>query len=135
MFDSVFAHMGLIVGLAAVGGASAQLLRQPLTAFIAIGIVLGPSVQGLDAYGSEIELFARLGIALLLFIVGLKLDLHVVRTIGPVALSQARGLRCGPDGGTDRRVDPDDPVFASAPRTTVAVRTQGPVSGNRCVGR
>ena len=40
---------------------------------------------------TEIELFARLGIALLLFVVGLKLDLHVIRTVGPVALASGLG--------------------------------------------
>jgi Kef-type K+ transport system membrane component KefB len=92
MFDNVFAQIGLIVGVAAVGGALAQFLRQPLiVAFIAIGILLGPSALGVVAYSSEIELFARLGIALLLFIVGLKLDLHVIRTVGPVALASGLG--------------------------------------------
>ena len=92
MLDNVFAQIGLIVGVAAVGGALAQFLRQPLiVAFIAIGILLGPSALGVVAYSSEIELFARLGIALLLFIVGLKLDLHVIRTVGPVALASGLG--------------------------------------------
>ena len=92
MFDSVFAQVALILGLAATGGALAQLLRQPLiVAFIAIGILLGPSVFGVVAHSTEIELFARLGIALLLFVVGLKLDLHVIRTVGPVALASGLG--------------------------------------------
>lgn len=92
MFDSVFAQVALILGLAATGGALAQLLRQPLiVAFIAIGILLGPSAFGVVAHSTEIELFARLGIALLLFVVGLKLDLHVIRTVGPVALASGLG--------------------------------------------
>ncbi|MBF0244280.1 MAG: cation:proton antiporter [Planctomycetes bacterium] len=92
MLDSVFVQIGVVLGLAAVGGALAQLLRQPLiVAFIAVGILLGPSVSGVVIYSSEIELFARLGIALLLFIVGLKLDLHVIRTVGPVALASGLG--------------------------------------------
>lgn len=92
MFDSVFMQIGLVLGLAAVGGALAQLLRQPLiVAFIAIGILLGPSGLEIVAHSTEIELFARLGIALLLFVVGLKLDLHVIRTVGPVALASGLG--------------------------------------------
>ena len=39
----------------------------------------------------EIELFVRLGIALLLFLVGLKLDVHIIRTVGPVALLTGLG--------------------------------------------
>jgi phosphoribosylaminoimidazole-succinocarboxamide synthase len=39
----------------------------------------------------HIELLAELGIAILLFLVGLKLDLHLVRTLGPVALATGLG--------------------------------------------
>ncbi|MCW8957851.1 MAG: cation:proton antiporter, partial [Gammaproteobacteria bacterium] len=92
MMEDTFLQMGAILGLAAVGGFLAQALRQPLiVAFIAVGIVLGPSGFGLVVHSSEIELFARLGIALLLFVVGLKLDLHIIRTVGPVALASGLG--------------------------------------------
>jgi len=92
MFDNIFYQVGAILGLAAAGGALALLLRQPLiVAFIAVGVLLGPSGFGLVLQSSEIELFARLGIALLLFVVGLKLDLHIIRTVGPVALLTGLG--------------------------------------------
>ena len=92
MIDNVFLQIGLILGLAAAGGLLAQLLRQPLiVAFIAIGIALGPSALGMVEPNTAIELFARLGIALLLFVVGLKLDLHIIRTVGPVALASGLG--------------------------------------------
>ncbi|MCR9091176.1 cation:proton antiporter [Algiphilus sp.] len=92
MFDSVFVQISVILCVAVVGGALAQVLRQPLiVAFIVVGILLGPSVAGMVDPSSEIELFAKLGIALLLFIVGLKLDLHVIRTVGPVALVSGLG--------------------------------------------
>lgn len=35
----------------------------------------------------EVELFAKLGITLLLFVVGLKLDPHEIRAVGPVAIA------------------------------------------------
>ncbi|SFT88793.1 cation:proton antiporter [Halomonas saccharevitans] len=92
MLESVFAQIGMILGLTVVGGALAQWLRQPLiVAFIGVGILLGPSGLSLVEQRTEIELFARLGIALLLFVVGLKLDLHVIRTVGPVALASGLG--------------------------------------------
>ena len=92
MIENIFVQIGIILGLAVIGGGLAQLLRQPLiVAFIAVGILVGPSALGLVVYSSEIELFARLGISLLLFVVGLKLDLHIIRTVGPVALASGLG--------------------------------------------
>jgi Kef-type K+ transport system membrane component KefB len=92
MFENVFYQIGAILGLAAAGGALALLLRQPLiVVFIAVGILLGPSGFGVVVHSGEIELFARLGIALLLFVVGLKLDVHIIRTVGPVALLTGLG--------------------------------------------
>ncbi len=35
----------------------------------------------------QVDLLAKLGITLLLFVVGLKLDLHIIRTMGPVAVA------------------------------------------------
>jgi len=92
MIENTFSYIGLILGLAVVAGVLAQLLRQPLiVAFIAVGILLGPSAFGVVEYSSEVELFARLGIALLLFVVGLKLDLQIIRSVGPVALASGLG--------------------------------------------
>ena len=92
VLENVFLQIAAILGLTVVCGALAQLLRQPLiVAFIAVGILLGPSVLGMVEHSSEIELFARLGISLLLFVVGLKLDLHIIRTVGPVALVTGLG--------------------------------------------
>ncbi|MDZ7804124.1 cation:proton antiporter family protein [Thiohalophilus sp.] len=92
MLENIFLQFGIIIGLAAAAGALAQFLRQPLiVAFIAIGILLGPSALDWVSHSNEIELFARLGIALLLFVVGLKLDLHIIRSVGPVALVSGLG--------------------------------------------
>ena len=92
VFESVFMQIGIIVGLAAMAGLISQFLRQPLiVAFIALGVFLGPSGISLVSASSEIELFARLGIALLLFVVGLKLDMNIIRTVGPVALASGLG--------------------------------------------
>lgn len=85
--DDVFAEIAVILLVSALAGLVAVELRQPLVvAFVAVGVVVGPSVLGVVEPGGELELFAELGVALLLFVVGLKLDLHVVRALGPVAL-------------------------------------------------
>jgi Kef-type K+ transport system membrane component KefB len=87
-----FTTFALIMGLAAVAGLVANRLRQPLiVALIAIGVLAGPAGLGWVSGGDELELLARLGIALLLFLVGLKLDVHLIRTTGPVALATGLG--------------------------------------------
>jgi Kef-type K+ transport system membrane component KefB len=85
--DDVFAEIALILLVSALAGALATRLRQPLVvAFVVVGVVVGPSVLGLVRPGGELALLAEIGVALLLFVVGLRLDLHVVRTFGVVAL-------------------------------------------------
>ncbi len=91
-FGDVFTEMAVLLLVAAVIGAIGVRLRQPLiVAFIAVGILVGPSVFGWVSANDQVDLLAKLGIALLLFVVGLKLDLHIIRTMGPVALASGLG--------------------------------------------
>jgi predicted Kef-type K+ transport protein len=62
-----------------------------IIAYIVVGIIVGPAVFGLVSAHDQIDLLAQVGIAVLLFLVGLKLDLHHVRHIGPVALATGLG--------------------------------------------
>jgi Kef-type K+ transport system membrane component KefB len=90
--DDPFQLTAAVLAVAAVIAFVATRLRQPLiVAFIAVGILVGPAV--LDWVGSDepLELFAEIGVAVLLFLVGLKLDLHLVRTTGGVALVTGLG--------------------------------------------
>src|SRR5690554_5899110 len=87
-----FFEIAAILGIAALLGYAGQKLRQPLLImFLAAGILVGPSALGLIESHGQIELLADIGIALLLFIVGLRLDLHLIRTMGPVALATGLG--------------------------------------------
>jgi Kef-type K+ transport system membrane component KefB len=89
---SVFYEVAALLVLAAAVGLVGLLLRQPLiVSFIAVGILAGPSVFDIARSSESIELLAQLGVAVLLFLVGLKLDLHLVRTLGPVALATGLG--------------------------------------------
>lgn len=92
MFGDLFSEMAALL-LVAVGlGAVGALLRQPLiVSFIAVGIVVGPSVLGWVSANDQVDLLAKLGIALLLFAVGLKLDLNIIRRMGMVALATGLG--------------------------------------------
>jgi Kef-type K+ transport system membrane component KefB/Trk K+ transport system NAD-binding subunit len=92
MSGNSFFEIAQILGLAALLGAFGQKLRQPLIImFLATGILAGPSFFSIIESYEEIELLAHMGIALLLFIVGLKLDLNLVRTTGPVAVATGLG--------------------------------------------
>ncbi len=92
VFSDVFTEMAVLLLVAAVIGTIGVRLRQPLiVAFIAVGILVGPSILGWVSADDQVDLLAQLGIALLLFVVGLKLDLHIIRTMGPVALATGLG--------------------------------------------
>ncbi|MBN1804941.1 MAG: cation:proton antiporter [Sedimentisphaerales bacterium] len=87
-----FMEIAAILGIATMTGIVGQKLRQPLIImFLATGILAGPSFLGIIHSYEQIELLAHVGIALLLFIVGLKLDLNLIRTTGPVALATGLG--------------------------------------------
>ncbi len=92
IFPDVFTEMAVLLLFAAALGALGVRLHQPLiVAFIAVGILVGPSALGWVSANDQIDLLAKFGITLLLFVVGLKLDLHIIRTMGPVALATGLG--------------------------------------------
>lgn len=87
MPGDVLGQVGLVLLVCAVVGALAIALRLPLLVGLLIGgVIVGPDVLGLVASSTEIELLGEIGIALLLFVVGLKLDPRLVRRLGPVVL-------------------------------------------------
>ncbi|HMS24697.1 MAG TPA: cation:proton antiporter [Acidimicrobiia bacterium] len=87
-----FYIFGGILGISVFAGLIAMRFRQPvIVAFIAVGVGVGPVGLGWVEASGQIELLAQLGIAILLFLIGLKLDLHLIRTIGLVALATGIG--------------------------------------------
>jgi Kef-type K+ transport system membrane component KefB len=90
--EDTFALTAVVLAVAAVVGFLAIRARQPLiVAFILVGILVGPSVLGWVTEAEPLKLMAEIGIAILLFLVGLKLDIHLVRTTGKVALITGLG--------------------------------------------
>lgn len=88
--ESLFIQLAAIVIASALLGLLARSLRQPLVlAYIASGIVLGPSLLGIVSPGGSLALFSEVGIAFLLFLVGLSMRTRVFREIGKVALVTA----------------------------------------------
>lgn len=87
-----FFEFTAILLLAALIGAVGLLLRQPLiVTFIALGILVGPSALDIVQSKANIHLLAEIGIAVLLFIVGLKLDLRIIKSVGKIALMTGLG--------------------------------------------
>jgi Kef-type K+ transport system membrane component KefB len=85
---SAFGEFSVLLVISAFAGGLALLLRQPLLiAYIVVGILAGPAVLGITSAADHIHLLAQIGVAVLLFVVGLKLDIKHVQHIGPVALA------------------------------------------------
>ena len=92
VIEQPFAELALLLIITAVVGALSVRLRQPvLIAYIIVGILVGPAGLHLVKSHDQIALLAQMGVAVLLFLVGLKLDLRHVRHIGPVALATGLG--------------------------------------------
>lgn len=90
--SDLFVSLALLLVLATAVGLIANLLKQPLIiAFIAVGILASPSVFDLFSHAEAVNLLAEVGISILLFAVGLKLDFSMIKEMGPVALATGLG--------------------------------------------
>ncbi|MBU4528469.1 MAG: cation:proton antiporter [Hoeflea sp.] len=90
--QSPFGEVAALLVLAAVIGFIGILLRQPLiVSFIAVGLIAGPSALDLVHSDEQISLLSELGIAVLLFLVGIKLDVKLIRSLGAVSLLTGLG--------------------------------------------
>jgi Kef-type K+ transport system membrane component KefB len=87
-----FSDTAIVLAIAAVVAFLAVRAKQPLiVAFIAVGILVGPSVLDIVDGSESTALLAEIGIAVLLFLVGLKLDVQLVKNTGKVALYTGLG--------------------------------------------
>ena len=92
MFNDTFLEFAAMLALAVGVGLIGRFLRQPLiVAFIAVGLLVGPYGLQLLQSGDKVHLLSEMGIALLLFVVGLKLDVTLIRSTGKVALYAGLG--------------------------------------------
>ncbi|MBI4538877.1 MAG: cation:proton antiporter [Gemmatimonadetes bacterium] len=83
--------LGFILVAAAVFVLLARAVRMPsIVAYILAGLGLGP-VTGVLTVSASVELISEIGIALLLFVVGLELSLRRIRDVGKVALVAGLG--------------------------------------------
>ncbi len=83
----IAADIILIVVASLIFGAMAHRLHQPvILGYIVAGVVLGPSVTGNVHDVHELELLAEIGVALLLFAIGLEFSFSELKPVRRVAL-------------------------------------------------
>ncbi len=88
---SVFAELGIILIIASILGLACRAIKQPLIlAYIATGLLIAQFSQGLLSAEAYLSL-AEVGIALLLFIVGLNMDLRILKEVGKTSLIAGLG--------------------------------------------
>lgn len=84
----IAADLAIVIVAALIGGLLAQQFRQPLIlGYILAGALIGPNSVGVfirDAH--DIELLAEIGVALLLFALGLEFSLKELRPVRRIAL-------------------------------------------------
>jgi Kef-type K+ transport system membrane component KefB len=84
---SLLIELGIIIGIAAVITLIGRIIRQPpIIGYLLTGIVVGPLFLNIIRATEAIAALAHLGVALLLFIVGISLDFRVLRQIGSTAI-------------------------------------------------
>lgn len=83
--DALFAQLSLVIALAAGVALIMRLLRQPLIiGHIITGILAGPAVFNIIQDTSGFTVLSTLGVALLLFIVGLELSIKIISRLSKV---------------------------------------------------
>lgn len=84
---NIFTEISIILIITAGIATVMRLLRQPLVVgYMLSGVIIGPYVLNLLHATHELELFSKVGIAILLFIVGLSLNPDMVKETGKPAL-------------------------------------------------
>jgi Kef-type K+ transport system membrane component KefB len=83
----VFIELSLLIAISTLIAGVMKILKQPLIiGYILAGIMIGPYAFNFLNSENELALFSHIGIALLLFIVGLRLSPKVIKEIGKVSL-------------------------------------------------
>lgn len=90
--EELFFQLSAVLGVAMVTTLIVRWLGQPLiVGYLLTGVFLGPTVFGIVTTGDAIDLFGQLGVALLLFMVGLSLRPKAVRDVGAISLMTGIG--------------------------------------------
>ncbi|MFH1801502.1 MAG: cation:proton antiporter [archaeon] len=93
MAGDIFINLSIIIILAVFISGLMRILKQPLLiGYIITGIIAGPYLFNIIGVGNNVfETFSKLGVALLLFMVGLHLNPRVIKDVGKISLLTGLG--------------------------------------------
>ncbi|MEE9391816.1 MAG: cation:proton antiporter [Planctomycetota bacterium] len=84
---NIIIDLSLLLGAALLLGALCERFRQSaIVGYLIAGMLLGPNAFQVVSSGEEVELLAELGVALLLFAIGLEFSWRRLRALGRVSL-------------------------------------------------
>jgi len=84
---SIFAELSILLAITTATATLARIFRQPLiVGYLVSGVLVGPQVLNLLSSNEYIDLFSKIGIAVLLFIVGLNLNPEIIKETGRPAV-------------------------------------------------
>ena len=82
-----FITISVLIAASLIGGLVAHRLRQPLVlGYLVVGIIVGPHVTGLVEELEIVEVAATMGVALLMFTLGMEISLSHLRQLGKIGL-------------------------------------------------
>ncbi len=85
--ESIFSELSLVIVVTAAVSILMKIIRQPLIlGYILAGLIAGPSLLNLIHSTELFEAFSSIGITLLLFIIGLGMNVGELRKMGKTAL-------------------------------------------------
>ncbi len=76
----------LLTAALVLGTAAEQIRQSAILGYLLAGMIVGPNCFGWVGSAEKVEVFAELGVALLLFTIGLEFSIHRLRRLGSVAL-------------------------------------------------
>lgn len=93
MASDIFVQLSAVLAIAALIAFVMRLLKQPLiVGYIVTGILVGPNLLHVVSANQAFATFSQIGIALLLFIIGLELSISVIKRLGKTVFATAAAI-------------------------------------------
>jgi len=86
LWPSLLDILILLAAATVLGGLFERFKQSPLLGYLLAGTLLGPNALNLLPSHAAVATIAELGVALLLFTIGLEFSWRTLRSIGPIAL-------------------------------------------------